>query len=535
MRTNALYYGDNLVWLRNHDDFPTESVDLIYLDPPFNSNADYNIIFKEPTGEESEAQLRVFDDTWRWDCEASELALNQLSTNSPEIVEFISWLGKRRDKRSRSMAAYLGMMAIRLLELRRVLKSTGSIFLHCDSTAGHYLKVLMDTIFGTTNFRNEIIWKRTSAHSDSQRFGQVTDTILFYSKTSKHTWNPKPIAHDEDYTSAFYRFTDIKGRYRLHEIIRTASMGARPNLVYEYKGYTPKWGWRMERDKLEALDTEGRLVWAKSGRPYRKTYLTAGRFPTNLWTDITNVSSQAKERLGYPTQKPELLLERIIDSASKEGDIVLDPFCGCGTTLVVAHNEKRLWIGIDITYLSIYLVERRLQDTFGEKIRGAYKIYGDPYDVASAQALWNKKAKEFEIWALKLVGATPRPRDGGVDGTLGFREKDPKVQTIVVQVKGGASLAPSIVRDLIGTVKKEGAAIGLLISLHDPTAGMQEDAIHEGYYTSALWEKSYARIQIRTVKDILVDGKQFDLPPLQPSSLKQATRVKEQIYTKPML
>lgn len=534
MKPNALYYGDNLVWLRDHDHFPNESVDLIYLDPPFNSNADYNVIFSEPTGAESQAQLRAFDDTWHWDSEASASALDELSTNKPELAEYISWLGNQRDKKPRSMAAYLGMMATRLIELQRVLKTTGSIYLHCDPTASHHLRIVMDSIFGIANFQSEIVWKRTSAHSDSKRFGEVTDHILFYSKSSKRKWNPISIEHDSAYESSFYRFEDEKGRYRLHEIIRTASMGERPNLAYEYKGYTPRWGWRMKRDKLEALDAEGRIVWSKSGRPYRKTYLTEGRPVTNLWTDIGNVASQAKEWLPYPTQKPLALLERIITASSNEGDIVLDSFCGCGTTLVSAHKLKRRWIGIDITHLSIYLVEQRLVDSFGQKVKNTYAIHGNPYDVTSAQALWNKDPKEFELWALSLVDARPRARDGGVDGVLGFVDKDKKVQRIVVQVKGGETLTPSIIRDLKGTVENEKAAMGLLISLHDPTSGMKELAVHSGSYQSELWNRSFPRIQILTIKELLIEGKQFVLPP-QVSSLKKAERIKEQGYTEPLL
>ena len=194
-------------------------------------------------------------------------------------------------------------MAVRLLEMYRVLANIGSLYLHCDTTACHYLKTLLDAVFGAKNFQSDITWQRTSAHSDSKRFGQVKDTILFYAKSDRKIWNPILVDHDESYVSNFYRFEDSRGRYRQHEIIRTASMGPRPNLAYEYKGYTPEWGWRMERDKLEVLDNDGRLIWSKNGRPYRKTYLTEGQPPTNLWTDVVNVSAQSKERMGYPHTK----------------------------------------------------------------------------------------------------------------------------------------------------------------------------------------------------------------------------------------
>ena len=218
-------------------------------------------------------------------------------------------------------------MGVRLLEMHRVLRDDGSIYLHCDTTACHYLKTLMDAIFGARYFQSDITWKRTSSHNDSKRWGQVKDTILYYTKSNVKTWNPIQVAHDESYIGNFYRHSDERGKYRLHEIIRTASMGPRPNLAYEYKGFIPEWGWRMERSKLEALDDEGRLVWSNTGRPYRKTYLSKGQSPTNLWTDIQNVSAQSKERTGYPTQKPLTLYERLILSSSNPGDIVLDPFC----------------------------------------------------------------------------------------------------------------------------------------------------------------------------------------------------------------
>ena len=246
------------------------------------------------------------------------------------------------------MAAFLCFMGVRLLEMHRILRDDGSIYLHCDTTAGHYLKTLMDAIFGARYFQSDITWKRTSSHNDSKRWGQVKDTILYYTKSNVKTWNPIHVAHDESYLGKFYRHGDERGRYRLHEAIRTASMGPRPNLAYDYKGFTPEWGWRMERSKLEALDSEGRLVWSNTGRPYRKTYLPKGQSPTNLWTDIQNVSAQSKERTGYPTQKPLTLYERLILASSNPGDIVLGPFCGCATTPVAAEHLGRQWVGIDI-------------------------------------------------------------------------------------------------------------------------------------------------------------------------------------------
>ncbi len=457
MKTNALYYGDNLVWLKNHDHFPDESVDLIYLDPPFNSNADYNLIFKKKGGEQSQAKLLAFEDTWGWDKEASALALEELNAHCPEIAQLITIIGARDDKISTSMAAYLGMMATRLLELHRVLKPTGSIYLHCDPTASHYLKLLMDTIFGAQNYRDEIIWKRSSAHSDAQvgskHLGRIHDVILIYSKTDSFTWN---------------------------------------------------------------------IQYTNNTTPLQ-----------NIWTDIKPTHLKGAERIGYPTQKPQELLERIIKVSSKESDIVLDPFCGCGTAIIAANKLKRKWIGIDITHLAMYMVEQRLKDSFGLSIKKSYQVYGNPQDLASAQALWNTNKKEFEIWALSLVGAKPRPYDGGVDGIMGFMETNNKPQKIVVQVKGGTSLVPGMISDLIGTVDKEKAAMGLLISLHQPSLGMITDSVHAGSYQSELWNKEFLKIQIRTVFELL-EGKTFDIPQTY-SLLKKAARVKEQGETTPLL
>lgn len=537
MKTNVLYYGDNLVWLRDHDKFPNESIDLIYLDPPFNSNADYNVIFSEPSGVESQAQLRAFDDTWKWDSEASALALNELSSNAPDIAEFISWLGSKRDKASRSMAAYLGMMATRLLELRRVLKPTGLIYLHCDLTAGHYLKIIMDALFGIENFVNEIIWQRIRVTKAQTRgFGNVVDVLLFYRKSNTITFHPQFRPLDPRYIDSHYKKDPETGR-----LFRTVSMlqkGSGPPRKFGDRVLTPPEGrhWIWGQDRIDQAMKAGLIRFTSKGRPEKIQYFDDAKNDVvdNLWTDISPINAQAKERLPYPTQKPQALLERIINASSKEDDVILDPFCGCGTTLVAAQKLNRRWIGIDITHLSIYLVEQRLQDSFGKAIKDTYDVHGNPYDVPSAQALWDKDTKEFELWALSLVGARPRAQDGGVDGVLGFVDKDRKVQKIVVQVKGGETLTPSIVRDLMGTVDKEKAAIGLLITLHNPTSGMIELAVHAKPYKSALWNRSYPSIQIRTIKELLIGGKEFDLPP-QVSPLKKAARISEQGYTELML
>ena len=354
----TLYHGDNLKFLRGMN---SGTVNLIATDPPFNKGRDFHATPDKLTGNSAK-----FQDRWRWQDDIHEDWLVNLQSNEPEVWQVII---AAKEVYGDDMAAFLCWLGVRLLEMHRVLADDGSLYLHCDTTAGHYLKTLLDAIFGARNFQSDITWQRTSAHNDSKRFGQVKDTILFYTKSNTKTWNRVFVPHDESYVSDFYRYEDSHGRYRQHEIIRTASMGPRPNLAYEYKGYTPEWGWRMEKDKLEALDNEGRLVWSKNGRPYRKTYLTEGQSPTNLWTDIDNVSAQSKERTGYPTQKPLELYERIIRASSNEGDFVLDPFCGCATTPIAAERLGRQWVGMDIWDGAHQMVLDRLESE-GLAVRG---------------------------------------------------------------------------------------------------------------------------------------------------------------------
>ena len=501
---NRLYFGDNLDILRQH--VADESVDLIYLDPPFNSNATYNVLFRERSGEESAAQITAFEDTWHWGWE-SETAYQDVVTQGPEKVGSLL-AALRQFLGQNDMMAYLTMMAQRMIELHRVLKPTGSIYLHCDPTASHYLKLLLDAVFGPERYQSEITWQRTSSHNDSKRFGQVRDIILYYSKTGDRIWNPVYVPHDEKYVSNFYRHQDERGQYRLHEIIRTASMGPRPNLAYEYKGYTPQWGWRMEKDKLAALDEEGRLVWSNTGRPYRKTYLPPGQLPTNLWSDIGNVSAQAKERLGYPTQKPEALLERIINASSNEGDVVLDPFCGCGTATVAAERLNRRWIGIDITHLAITLVRHRLRDSFGDELR-PYEIVGQPTDAGSAGALAEHDRYQFEWWALGLVDARPandrrRGADAGVDGYINFFDDNSgRPKRIIAQVKSG-HVNRGMIATLKGDMEREKATLGVFITLQSPTEPMRQEALSAGIYTPEHFpDQQYPRLQILTIDQLL--------------------------------
>jgi site-specific DNA-methyltransferase (adenine-specific) len=537
LKTNVLYYGDNLDILRRREYFPDESIDLIYLDPPFNSNRSYNVLFRESTGAASEAQIEAFEDTWHWGPAAAHAYEEAQSGPHQKVARMlramVDGLGHN------DVTAYLTMMAVRLVELHRVLKPTGSIYLHCDPTASHYLKMLMDAVFGPSHFRNEIVWQRTSAHGDSKKFGRVNDTILYCCKSDRCTWNPQYAEHDPGYVEAFYRYNDPeRGPFRLDHIIRSSTMGPRPNLVYEYKGYTPKWGWRVTRDKLEALDRDGRLHLSKTGRPYLKRFLNEmkGTALKALWTDIPPVGPQARERLGYPTQKPLTLLERIINVSSNPGDIVLDPFCGCGTAVHAAHKLGRRWIGIDITHLAIGLVRRRMQDAFpGLEI----EVIGEPVDLAGARDLAQRDKYQFQWWALDRLGAQPvsgrkRGADLGIDGVIPFFA-GPKedYRRALVSVKGGEHVSVGMVRDLVGVLEREKEPIGLLLTLEPPTQPMVTEAAAAGFYHNDFWQKDYPRLQILTVEEMLA-GKRPQVPQTR-SPFAQAPLEREERHTKRML
>ncbi len=512
MADNKLYYGDNLDILRRYVE--EKSVDLVYLDPPFKSNQDYNVLFKERNGTRSTAQIKAFKDTWVWDEESSR-AYHDMVEHGPEDVSkalraFHTFLGPN------DMLAYLSMMAPRLVKLRRVLKDTGSIYLHCDPTASHYLKMLMDAVFGPVNFRGEVTWRRTTTHSDAKRWSPVADILLHYSTTDTFTWNPPYEPHSEQYLESKYRYRDPDGRrHRLDNIV---SPKPRPNMMYEWKGHaSPPFGWRYSRETMQKLDSEGRIWYpdSKSKRPQLKRYLDEmpGVLLGNVWTDIAPINSQAAERLGYPTQKPEALLERIILAGSNEGDLVLDPFCGCGTTIAVAQRLNRRWIGIDVTCLAINLMRRRLENTFDGKAE--FDVIGEPTAYSEAKQLAAENPYQFQWWALDLVHARPvvekKGADKGIDGRLLFHDDNTnETKQVIFSVKAG-KLALSHVRDLRGVIERENAQIGCLISLEKPTKHMREEAAEAGFYQHPLGKKTYPRLQLITVKDLL-EGKNLQLP-----------------------
>jgi site-specific DNA-methyltransferase (adenine-specific) len=473
------------------------------------------VLFAEHHGERAASQIKAFEDTWTWDYTAEWSYRQTVEAGgrvSKALQAFHTLLGPS------NMLAYLAMMAPRLVELRRVLKPSGNIYLHCDPTASHYLKLLMDAVFDPRNFRNEITWKRTTTHSDAKRWSPVADTILQYSKGENPTWVPQHAPHDEAYIATKYRYHDADGRcYRLHDM---TSPNPRPNMMYEWKGFrSPPKGWRFSKETMAKLDADNRIVYPddKAKRPQVKRYLDEmpGQVMGTVWTDISPINSQAAERLGYPTQKPEVLLERIICASSRPGDVVLDPFCGCGTATVAAQKLGRTWIGIDITHLAITLVKTRLKDSFGLVADKDYKVVGEPVSVPDAQALAATDPWQFQWWALGLVGARPAEQkkgaDKGIDGRLYFHDDGTTTKQIILSVKAGHTSSPHV-RDLRGVVEREEAAIGVLICMQEPTPHMRTEAVAAGFYDSP-WG-SHPRIQILTVSDLL-EGKRIDYPAVE--------------------
>ena len=496
---NKLYYGDNLSVLRN--DIASESVDLVYLDPPFNSKATYNVLFRGKSGEKSQAQIEAFEDTWHWGDEA-ERAFDEVmhsgNADAAELMRAFRIVLKEND-----MMAYLCMMGVRLVELHRVLKPTGSVYLHCDPTASHYLKLLMDAVFGANRFLNEITWRRSSAHSDSKqgmkRCGKIRDILLLYSKTDNYIWNTQYTPYTQEYLESEYRHVADDGR-RYKETDLTAAkpggdveyewrvkrrqdrVGARweadlageynnPKDGFEYKGVFPYEGrfWAYSKDNLVEFANAGDLIHRSTGMPRLVQF--ADKMPgiplQDLWDDISPASGN--EDLGYPTQKPLTLLERVVSVSSNEGSIVLDPFCGCGTAIHAAQKLKREWIGIDVTHLAISLIEKRLKDAFpGLK----YEVHGTPKDLEGARALAAQDKYQFQWWAVSLVNAVPfagkkKGADSGIDGLIYFKPEGKATEKAIVSVKGGDNVNVAMVRDLAHVVEREKAKIGVFITLAD--------------------------------------------------------------------
>ncbi|MBN2209568.1 MAG: restriction endonuclease [Candidatus Coatesbacteria bacterium] len=530
---NTLYYGDNLDVLRRH--IADETVDLVYLDPPFNSSAAYNVLFAEQNGSRAASQIKAFKDTWRWDQGAAAAYRETAEAGglvSKSMQAFRMLLGDS------DMLAYLAMMAPRLVELRRVLKPTGSIYLHCDPTASHYLKMLLDAVFGPGNFLNEIVWKRADAKGDvgqgAKHFGRINDVILFYSKGGESTLNPQYLPMTQDYIDRWYGHKDPDGRrYKLDNMLGPGG-AAKGNPYYEVMGISRYW--RYSKEHMEQLIKDGRVAQTRPGAvPMYKRYLdeSKGVPLTSNWSDIRPLHGWATEKLGYPTQKPEALLERIISASSNASDLVLDPFCGCGTTIAVAQRLNRRWIGIDITQAAIVVIKDRLRDTFGDAVAQTYQTVGEPVSVPDAAALAAQDPYQFQWWALGLVGARPveqkKGSDKGIDGRLYFHDEAEggKTKQIILSVKAGNATVAHL-RDLRGVLDREKAEIGVLITMQEPTNPMRMEAASAYFYDSP-WGTRHPSLQILTVADLLA-GRGIDMPPIRHvnKTFKKAPRAKRE-------
>lgn len=517
---NTLYYGDNLRILREY--FANESVDLVYLDPPFNSNRNYNVLFKDESGQDSEAQLTAFEDTWHWD-RAAEAAYDELASNSPQRIALM--IGALREFiGTNQLLAYVVMMTIRLIELARVLKPTGSLYLHCDPTASHYLKMVLDTILGVTHFQSEIIWKRSASHGGATRYHNNHDVILYFSKSDAPTWNAPCVPHEQSYLESHY--TQVAEDGRRYQLISAhgAGQGVPRKFGEKMIEPPPRRHW-MSQEHIDQMMAAGKVVFTKTGMPSYKRYLdeTEGMPLGTVWHDIFPVNSQAKERLGYPTQKPVTLLERIIAASSREGDVVLDPFCGCGTTIHAAQKLRRRWLGIDVTHLAIAIQKYRLKDAFGLLEKQDYQVMGEPEDLQAARQLAQDDRYQFQWWALSLIQAQPiggapgskkgkKGADRGIDGIITFLD-DPKSKPkkLLVQVKSGKVKSGDI-RDLAGTIEREKAVMGVFLTLEEPTKDMHKEAVAAGFYHSPNWHKAYPKLQILTIERLL-SGATVQMPP----------------------
>lgn len=481
---NTLYYGDNLEILREY--IKDETIDLIYLDPPFNSKQSYNILFAEKNGTKSPAQIKAFEDTWHWDRKAEE-TYREIVENLPKKVAdliraFRSFLGEN------DMMAYLVMMAIRLYELHRALKPTGSIYLHCDPTASHYLKLVMDAVFGVKNVKNEIIWHYRRWTAPANRFQKLHDIIFFYTKGNNYIFNQQ-----------LTQYTNGSIERKKQGILHRFKAGEVPFLVSN-----------------KEIQKEG--------------------VPENDVWHIPFIAPSARERLGYPTQKPEALLERMIKASSNEDDLVLDPFCGCGTTIAVAEKLKRKWIGIDITHLAISLIKHRLDDSFGGVVE--YGVIGEPTDLKGAEELAREDPYQFQWWTLGLVGARPaesekkKGADKGIDGCIYFHDEPKMIKTkaIIIQVKCG-HINRGMIDALKGVVEREGAQIGVFITLQKPTKPMRKEALSAGFYKSPS-DKDYPKIQILTIKDLINGNKNIERPPKVASNDITFKKAKGYTYNK---
>ena len=495
---NKLYFGDNLFVLRER--VLPGSVELVYLDPPFNSQAKYNVIYESAGDRRETAQRTVFRDAWSWGDEA-ELCLTEVSAHGGRIaavVEALTHALRRSD-----MMAYVVMMAARLIEIHRVLKPTGSLYLHCDPAASHYLKIVLDAIFGPENFKNEVIWKRTSAHSSAKRYGPIHDVILYYTKSDQYQWTKLYQPYDDDYVDVFFDMQDADGkRWKRTDLTGAGTRNGETGLPWRGLDVTAKGRhWAYPPSHLDRLDAAGRVHWPEKadGMPRLKQYPEdlPGVPLQDIINDIRPLHNLSRERLGFPTQKPLALLRRLIQASSKPGDVVLDPFCGCGTTVHAAQILDRQWIGIDVSYYGIRLVQKRLAANFGPQLQ--VTIDGIPADLPSAEDLAKRDPYGFQQWAVSELGCQlwndgKKGADGGIDGEMRFFNGPGVPGRLLAQVKGGLRVGPEAVRAFKAVMDGEKADMGVFFCRGEPTDEMRRVAAAAGRHN--IGSTPFPRLQL---------------------------------------
>ncbi|WP_419808361.1 DNA methyltransferase [Sphingomonas sp.] len=536
---NKLWYGDNLTIMQG---MKKHSVDLIYLDPPFNSKQNYNLLYTTMTGKPVPEQVEAFCDTWQMDAQKEAIAksmpvlMREYGVDDFYVDFWKLWMNALR-KTQPQLLAYLIFMVQRMLHMKSILRPTGSIYLHCDPTASHYIKVMMDGIFGHDNFQNEIVWKRTFAHGGASRWGDIHDTILFYSASKHYKWNRVEQAYDQSYLDSKYRYKDERGTYRL--VVLTGPGITKGASGQEWRGYNPTTAgrhWAVPKRAIAALKEDGisipkdlhdqlellyqhgfiRFPQKKGGAvgvPEFKLHLSGGQPIQDMILDVPPINSQAKERMGYPTQKPIALLDRIVQASSDPGDVIFDPFCGCGTTIYSAVKNGRKWIGCDIAILSVKLVREVLTETYRQVEGVHYAVDGIPTSVDGAQELFNKDPSTFQNWFVERVGGFPMAKksaDRGIDGRIYFETRT-GLREMMIQVKGGKHVRPTDVRDLRGVLEREdGADLAGFLSITPPTKAMMSEAAEAG--TFEYGGVRYPRIQFLTTEDVLVHKREFHMP-----------------------
>ena len=535
---NIIYYGDNLEIMKSLLEEKSDFIDLVYIDPPFNSKRNYNILYKDRNSEDDEIlQQEVFKDTWS----NVHYRQNLEEIKNLGLLILDNYLSFIKDSLPPSYVSYLSMMAIRIYYIKELLKDTGSFYLHCDPTMSHYLKTMCDLIFGSDNFRNEIVWKRTYAHNDPRKFGRNQDIILFFTKSSNFILNVQYESYDPEYIKTNFGYNDERGKY---QSMTLTGPGVNPN-DETWQGYNPSQSnrsWSIPKrvvnrlvgdkkaktmsriERLNLLEKNNYIIFSKNKIPRFKEYLheMPGTPIQEIWTDINPIGSQAKERLGYPTQKPLALLTRIIQASSNEGDLVADFFCGCGTTVDACASLKRNFIGADISTISTGLIRKRLQEKHSLIAGKHYEVEGLPQNLEQAKMLAKQDKFKFQDWAVHYLarGIVNKKKTGdkGIDGYLYFKSPEKEPYLCILEIKGGENLSISQVRAFIKTCQEDEKRAGVLLTMGNITDGMKRECFAAGTVFLDI-----PKCEIVNIEDVMVgkEPKVFHLNSLYKNSKKE--------------